>query len=135
MFNKGSYLKGQRLAEEICYLPMAGKAKVPKTRKIHLQIFATQFYLRLGALAGEVQPVRTPSYRVQFFAIKLTTSPNQFQQNYYYYYLRVVISENICVGYQWFLAPHTFKIHLFIVYSGSIISADFISNALIIICL
>lgn len=33
MFNKGSYLKGQRLAEEICYLPMAGKAKIPKTQK------------------------------------------------------------------------------------------------------
>lgn len=38
VFNKDSYLKGHRLAEEICYLPMAGRRKSLRHIKLTLNI-------------------------------------------------------------------------------------------------
>lgn len=39
MFNKESYLKGHRLAEEICYLPMTRKDKSQRHIKLTLNIY------------------------------------------------------------------------------------------------
>lgn len=38
VFNKGSYLKGHRSAEETCYLPMVGKEKSQRHIKLTLNI-------------------------------------------------------------------------------------------------
>lgn len=39
VFNKESYLKGHRLAEEICYLPMTRKEKSQRHIKLTLNIY------------------------------------------------------------------------------------------------